>query len=422
MSEEPKEVTPGMMPAPEDEQAGLDTASESLTRALRLCFMILTVVIFLLIGAFFARGVFSVEPGEKALVLRFGAADVARVLDEGVHYHFPYPIDEVVFINTQIRSLPVNTFWPKLTAEARRQIAEGKLTDVPGGYVEDAEGGYLLTGDRNIIESRWTVQYELAKNDKQAIIRYFNTFGAQGDQRREEQFVRLMTQSVVVREIAKTPVLFALGEGRFTLRERVERHLAEELDAADVGLILNGVALHSIVPPQDTQTKVTEAFRARREAEEEKKRLIEAAKQKRTRSLTEAAGGIGEELREQFTGWWDAYAQEDQERMDAVETDIITLMTSTEAGGDIKNEILAARAYKADVINRAAEHLKYVQELAGAEQSYLEVLRVEAMGTVLRNAMETFLWAGSGDDRELEVIMNRLPQVMQEQSPYKVVR
>ena len=97
-------------------------------------------------------------------------------------------------------------------------------------------------------------------------------------------------------------------------------------------------------------------------------------------------------------------------------------MTSKAAGGDIKDEILAARAYKAEVTNRAAEHLKYVQELAGAEQSYLEVLRVEAMETVLRNAMETFLWAGSGDNRELEVIMNRLPQVMREQSPYKEVR
>src|SRR5262249_15806903 len=88
---------PAEPPAIMPEGAG----SHALSEALRSSFAIVRVVMVLLVIVFFASGVFTVPSQEKAIVLRFGrpvGVGEDQLLGPGLHWSFPYPVDEVVRI------------------------------------------------------------------------------------------------------------------------------------------------------------------------------------------------------------------------------------------------------------------------------------------------------------------------------------
>ena len=66
------------------------------------------------------QGFFTVQSDQKAIILRFGAYEEGRVKDQGMHYAFPYPIDRVVPVWVRPRKLEVNTFWSKISEQAKK--------------------------------------------------------------------------------------------------------------------------------------------------------------------------------------------------------------------------------------------------------------------------------------------------------------
>ena len=85
----------------------LDAAGKSLSDALRLSFFILKIIMIVLVIAFLISGFKTVDSGEKAMVLRFGAirgVGEERVLGPGWHWVFPYPIDELSRFRSRRRS------------------------------------------------------------------------------------------------------------------------------------------------------------------------------------------------------------------------------------------------------------------------------------------------------------------------------
>jgi modulator of FtsH protease HflK len=78
-----------------------DTGSQALAEALRSSFLIIQFVMWVLVILFFCSGFFTVGPQEKAMILRFGkpvGEGQKALLSAGLHWSFPYPIDEVVKI------------------------------------------------------------------------------------------------------------------------------------------------------------------------------------------------------------------------------------------------------------------------------------------------------------------------------------
>ena len=78
-----------------------DAGSQALAEALRSSFAIVKFVMVLLVALFFVSGIFQVGPQEKAVILRFGkpvGEGEKALLGPGLHWSFPYPIDEVVRI------------------------------------------------------------------------------------------------------------------------------------------------------------------------------------------------------------------------------------------------------------------------------------------------------------------------------------
>src|SRR5689334_9828543 len=77
----------------------VDAGSEALTEALRSSFGIIKVVMVLLVVVFLGSGFFTVEPQEQAMIIRLGkpvGEGQKALLGPGLHWSYPYPIDEYV--------------------------------------------------------------------------------------------------------------------------------------------------------------------------------------------------------------------------------------------------------------------------------------------------------------------------------------
>lgn len=160
-------------PAPETQDAG----SQALAEALGSSFTIVKIVMVLMFIAFIGSGFFQVGPQEKAVILRFGkpiGTGENVLLGPGLHWSFPYPIDEVVRIPiTEIQTVTSDNGWYMTTPE---QELSGE--ELPAGpSLNPAQDGYVLTADHGIAHVRATLTYHIA-NPIQYIFNFVNASNA----------------------------------------------------------------------------------------------------------------------------------------------------------------------------------------------------------------------------------------------------
>jgi membrane protease subunit HflK len=139
-----------------------EAGSQALSEALRSSFAIVRVIMAILVVVFLASGVFTVPSQGVAVILRFGKpvgdAD-ARLLKPGLHWAFPYPIDEVVHVPVgQLQSLTSTAGWYATTPEDELAGTEPE----PNVSLNPAIDGYTITGDGNIIHVRSVLRYRIS--------------------------------------------------------------------------------------------------------------------------------------------------------------------------------------------------------------------------------------------------------------------
>lgn len=138
-----------------------DAGSQALAEALKSSFTIVKYVMYFLVGVFFFSGFFKVEPGKKAIILRFGKPQQrsnAELLGPGLHWSFPAPIDEVKKIPyAQFQTVESTVGWYHTTKEQEELGTESE----PGMSLNPAIDGYAITGDGNIIHARATLLYHI---------------------------------------------------------------------------------------------------------------------------------------------------------------------------------------------------------------------------------------------------------------------
>ena len=114
-----------------------------------------------LVVIFFGSGFFQVGPQEKAIILRFGkpvGEGPQALLGPGLHWSFPYPIDEVVKIPiTEIQKVTSTIGWYAVTPE---QELSGNLPPAGPSLIPGVDG-YVITADRNIMHVRATLYYQV---------------------------------------------------------------------------------------------------------------------------------------------------------------------------------------------------------------------------------------------------------------------
>lgn len=207
--------------------------------------------VWTLIGAVFViyllTGLYVVNPGEQAVIRRFGSPQ-AQAVSEGLHYRLPYPIDTVEKVNvTEVRRADIGMTLPDHLHQP---------DDAPQAI-------QLLTGDENIITSQAIVHYKVSDATKFL----YNING------NSEQLVRYSVESALVQAMASTPVDDILSTEKVAAQNTVMELAQEALDRYDAGIQLTAFNIQEIVPPD----AVSSAFLDVTAAKEDKETSINEA-------------------------------------------------------------------------------------------------------------------------------------------------
>ena len=237
---------------------------------------------------YLASGLFVVQPGEVGVRLRFGEI-VAPDLAPGLHYRLPWPLGDhrIVAVNRIQRmeyGIPVKQ--PRL-AEARPMNREGGIAgwspaqtnrNPTGVWLQKEpapEEPFLLTGDGNLINLRWAVQYRV----KDAIAYAFNI--AEPD-----AFVRSVGLTALRDVVARSGIDAIYTAERSSVEERVQRGLQERLDRTRTGIEVVSFKLLYVHPPDE----VHDSFRDVASAQEDKLRTVNRANIFAVETVSQAHG------------------------------------------------------------------------------------------------------------------------------------
>ena len=156
-----KPTRPGAAPVPGPTPVD-DAGTQALSEALRSSFHIVRFLMLGLVVVFVASGVFTVEPNELAVLLRFGkpvGVGPEQLLQPGLHWKLPAPIDEVVRIKVgETHTLTSTAGWYFVTPE--EEVSGQRPQELP--YLRPGVDGYTLAGDGNIIHARATLSYRIS--------------------------------------------------------------------------------------------------------------------------------------------------------------------------------------------------------------------------------------------------------------------
>ena len=227
---------------------------------MRSSFGIVKFIMVLLVALFFVSGLFQVGPQERAVILRFGkpvGEGEKALLGSGLHWSFPYPIDEVVRIPiTEVQKVTSTVGWYATTPE---QELSGE--ELPAGpSLNPAVDGYVITADRNIIHTRAAIYYQV--NDPIRAVFHFSSG--------TNSALNLAGVSNIVQNALNNALLNAAAhfgaDGMLYndvagFQDAVQLRVTQLADQEDLGITIQQCSVESIPPRQlqDIFNQVTEA-------------------------------------------------------------------------------------------------------------------------------------------------------------------
>jgi modulator of FtsH protease HflK len=225
---------------------------------------VVTIVGLLIVlwGAFSAF--YTVQPEERAVVKRFGK--VIGITDPGLHFKLPFGVDAVQIVATE-RVLKQEFGFR--TADAS---AEGRTRFANQGFPEES---LMLTGDLNIIQVEWVVQYRIADPEQFLY-----------SMREPTQTLRDLSESVMRRIVGNRIGSDVLTVGRVDIANTAREEIQDAMDKYENGIRIITVELQDVVPPQRVQPAFNEVNEARQELE----RMINEATRQANEAIPRAEG------------------------------------------------------------------------------------------------------------------------------------
>lgn len=387
---------------------GSDPAQQALAEALRVSFSILRLAMVALLVAYAFSGTFSVGSNEVALRLRFGdyvGGPGNRVLERGTYLAAPFPIEQVVKVDTRPATLVLDDeFWFETTRDDSG-LTRTQLQSRRARALNPLRDGSLITGDSNIVHARWTLTWRVADP-----VAFLDTLG-----KRESaaEIVRLVAQQGIVHAVSQSPA-------DDLLRGVVNRDLAcgvmqRRLDAMRTGLVVGPLSLDKVSAPM----RVAGSVDAVTTAETERAALIVAAQQQRARTFGETAGEATEYLLRLIGSYEAAMERSDAAGSTALEASIGTSLDElavegVSVGGEVARIINAAKAYRTQIVEKVAGEAQAFREMLPQYERnprlVLSKLWEDARESILTGDVETFYTVAG----QLELQLNRDPALQKE--------
>lgn len=386
----------------------LDPAQQSLAEALRVSFAILKLAMLGLLIVYAFSGTFSVGSNEVALRLRFGdyvGDPGSRVLERGTYLAAPFPIEQVVKVDTRPATLSLEKeFWYE-TTKSDSGLTRTQLQGARAQPLHPLRDGSLITGDSSIIHAKWTLTWRVADP-----VAYLTNVGSQPV---AEAIVRLVAQQGIVQSVAQLAA-------EDLLRGIVNRELAvglmqQRLDGMRTGLLIDQLVLDKVSAPM----RVAGSFDAVTTAESDRAGQIVAAQQERARILGEAAGEASGPLLALVASYEQAVESGDDAAAHELAQQIDEALGSLHVGaiaigGEVARVINAAKTYRTQVVEQVASEAQAFQQFLPQYQQnprlVLSKLWEDAREQILTGDVETFYTVPG----QLELQLNRDPELQKQ--------
>jgi len=212
----------------------------------------LWVIAALILLLWLGSGLYVVGPGERGVVLLFRKA--TEQTEPGLRYHLPWPVQshEIVDI-AQVRRAEVG--FRTVAAETVSRDARGNARTVP-------QEALMLTGDENIVELQFFVQYRI-----QDPVKFL--FGANDP----EGILHTSAEVALRSAVGRNTIDYTMTDGRVEVQEQAKSALQELLDTYQTGLLVSEARLLVVDPPSE----VRDAFHDVVRALEDRDRLVKEA-------------------------------------------------------------------------------------------------------------------------------------------------
>ena len=217
---------------------------------------------------------YTVQPSEEAVVTRFGKFD--RTATPGLHFKLPFDIETATKVKTM---LVLQEEFGFRSSETER----GSTNYQQGNFEKESQ---MLTGDLNVADVEWIVQYQIADPRKYL-------FQAQNP----KQNIRDVSEAIMRRVVGDRTVNEVLTTGRVEIATEAQRLTQEVLDKYDLGIKVITIKLQDVNPPDVVKPSFNEVNAAKQEqekainmAEEAYNKVIPEARGKAEETMSEAEG------------------------------------------------------------------------------------------------------------------------------------
>ena len=284
-------------------------------------------------------GFFTVDANERAVMFRLG--NPTGIEKPGLVWHMPLIEDYKIVNLTEVRRVEVG-----FRNDAKRK---------------DLRESLMLTGDLNIIDMQFVVQYAL--NDPEKFL-FENRFS----NARAEDVVKQVAETAMREVAGRSEIDFVLYEGRESVASETLETMQNILDHYKTGIDVREVAIQNVQPPDQVQGAFEDAIKARKDRD----RKINEGKAYANDILPRSQGQAVRYLEDA-----EAYRQS----------------KIAKAHGDVDRFLLVADEYvKASDITRRRLYLETMEEIFGRANKVM--IDQDGAGNLLYLPLDKMMQAG----------------------------
>lgn len=209
---------------------------------------LIAIAVAVLAGLWAVSGFYVVNPGENAVIQRFGAWERTQA-EPGLGYHLPTPIESSNILNVEeIRKLTIgfSEVFGRNRSGARREILEEAL---------------MLTSDRNIVDLHLIIQWNIKSAEDFA-------FNIQA----QENTIKKVAESAIREVVGQTDMFPIITTGRASVAQRTQEIIQNNLDAYESGVNITQVLIDKAEVHPEVQGAFQDVQSAKQDAEDVRNR------------------------------------------------------------------------------------------------------------------------------------------------------
>jgi HflK protein len=218
------------------------------------------------------QSVYTVQPDERGVELRFGVPK-DEISMPGLHFHF----------------------WPFETVELVKVTEQQQNIGARGGST-GSNAGWMLTGDQNIVNVQFSVLFTVT--DPKAYL--FNLESP-------AETLQQVADSAMREIVGRRPAQDIFRDDREGISNLVRDIIQGTIDRYGAGIAINAVPIEDAAPPRE----VADAFEEVQRAEQDEDRIVEEANRYANQQLGQARGQAAQ-IREEAAAYRDRVVNEAQ--------------------------------------------------------------------------------------------------------------